>query len=600
MKFFKRDKNYDYVMYIVLIIFFLFMLFFSSFRDMVKDESLYFNETWLMSQLLQEGRWIGNYAVGLHGFLFKLPMALIFLITGPSVEIVTIFNILLACITGLLFYNLSKKVLGKSEYGVLSTLILLSSFYFFISTPTYLREIPSVFVVVLFLYSLIDNWDKWKMSLIFLLLLDSKEYIFFVFALFYLILLLIESDKKGVSKIVEVLKQYVLIMLPSAVWLVLMFTTSIIPMNMYVVSTLGLIDTNFKYLFSHFNADMATLNLIEGGREMPLIIIKESYSAFAHVIINILNVILQYIGKVLYPRTFSFISVPKVVIFPVIYTSILLVKKYLKSKSSSIRKYAHLSLLLLVWLVIYILRTSHGRYLLPVLPVISILYIYILFKHRFIKKQKKEMVIGTLIFIVLGFLFETSYVVPKILIEVGIFVLFAVSIRNPKLKNLKYLLVVLLSGACVGVSLLFSYTQGQVYGAVNFGKNRQAEQVAKILPNEKYWTNNDINQMLVSVYSNERFSEPQWHWQLHDIVPKKEMLKTLDEKRSFVFEVVSIDKFKKNIKRYNIEKLVLYESKIKEKYTDQEYLTTFMSQDWIELEKKYEFKGLNVYIFNVK
>jgi len=63
---------------------------------------------------------------------------------------------------------------------------------------------------------------------------------------------------------------------------------------------------------------------------------------------------------------------------------------------------------------------------------------------------------------------------------------------------------------------------------------------------------------------------------------------------------VSIDKFKKNIKRYNIEKLVLYESKIKEKYTDQEYLTTFMSQDWIELEKKYEFKGLNVYIFNVK
>ena len=249
MKFFKRDKNYDYVMYIVLIIFFLFMLFFSSFRDMVKDESLYFNETWLMSQLLQEGKWIGNYAVGLHGFLFKLPMALIFLITGPSVEIVTIFNILLACITGLLFYNLSKKVLGKSKYGVLSTLILLSSFYFFISTPTYLREIPSLFVVVLFLYSLIDDWDNWKISLIFLLLLDSKEYIFFVFALFYLILLFIESDKKGVSKIVEVVKQYILVMLPSIVWLVLMFTTSIIPMNMYVASTLGLIDTNFKYLF---------------------------------------------------------------------------------------------------------------------------------------------------------------------------------------------------------------------------------------------------------------------------------------------------------------------------------------------------------------
>ena len=600
MKFFKRDKNYDYVMYIVLIIFFLFMLFFSSFRDMVKDESLYFNETWLMSQLLQEGRWIGNYAVGLHGFLFKLPMALIFLITGPSVEIVTIFNILLACITGLLFYNLSKKILGKSKYGVLSTLILLSSFYFFSSTPTYLREIPSLFVVVLFLYSLVDNWDKWKISLIFLLLLDSKEYIFFVFALFYLILLFIESDRKGVSKIVEVVKQYFLVMLPSVVWLLLMFTTSIIPMNMYVASTLGLIDTNFKYLFSHFNADMATSNLIEGGREIPLIVIKESYSAFVRVIIDILNVILQYIGKILYPRTFSFISVPKVVIFPVIYTSALLVKKYLKSKSSAIRKYAHLSLLLLVWLVIYILRTSHGRYLLPVLPVISILYIYILFKYRFTKEQKKEMIIGTLIFILLGFLFETSYVIPKILIETGIFVLFVLSVINPKFKNLKYLPVVLLSSACIGVSLLFSYTQGQLYGFINFGENREAQEVAKILPQQRYWTNNDINQMLVSVYSNEKFSEPQWHWQLHDIVPKKDMLKVLDEKKSFVFEIVNADKFKENIKRYNIEKLVLYESKVKEKYTDQEYLDIFINQDWIELEKKYEFKGFNVYIFNVK
>jgi len=210
------------------------------------------------------------------------------------------------------------------------------------------------------------------------------------------------------------------------------------------------------------------------------------------------------------------------------------------------------------------------------------------------------MIIGALIFILLGFLFEASYVIPKILIEAGIFVLFALTVINPKFKNLKYLPVILLSSACIGVSLLFSYTQGQVHGFINFGENREAQEVAKILPKQEYWTNNDINQMLVSVYSNERFSEPQWHWQLHDIVPKKDMLKVLDERKSFVFEIVNIDKFKENIKRYNIEKLVLYESKVKEKYTDQEYLDIFINQDWIELEKKYEFKGLNVYIFNVK
>ncbi len=63
---------------------------------------------------------------------------------------------------------------------------------------------------------------------------------------------------------------------------------------------------------------------------------------------------------------------------------------------------------------------------------------------------------------------------------------------------------------------------------------------------------------------------------------------------------MSIDKFKENIKRYNIEKLVLYESKVKEKYTDQEYLTSIYKSGLDRIRKKYEFKGLNVYIFNVK
>ncbi len=603
MSFSKRLKsiNIDYVMYGILILFFLFMLFFSFFRDMIRDESLYFHESWLMSEVIKSGNWIGNYAVGLHGFLFKLPCALIFLITGPSITVVTVFNILLATLVGLIFYNLSKEILKRKSLALLSTIFLLSTFHFFSSTVTYLREIPSLIAVLLFMYALLRNWEKGYMGLIFLLLLDSKEYVFFVFALFYLIWLFIDSNKKGFKKVVDVLENYILVLLPSIVWILLMFCTGVIPINMYLASTIGLIDGNFKYLFSHFSVDLATLNLIEGGRNMPLIPIRESWSLGIQYVAKVFNVILLYIGKILYPRTFSFVSVPKVVMFPVIFTSVLFIKRYLKTKSKDIKIYASFSILLLVWLVIYILRASHGRYLLPLVPTVSILYIYMLFKYRFTTKQLKTILLGTIVFVVLGFFFETSYVAIKIFVELGIYVIFVFILLKPKKEYLRYILISLIAAVCIGVSILFAYTQGQVYGYMNWGKNGNVQEIVKILPHEeRYWSNNNYNQLLISVYSKETYSPVEWKWKLHKVIPRINKLKVIGEQRSFVFPVKSIDEFKQNIQLYSIKKIVLLESTLDgREFDDQGYINVFLNQDWIQLEKKHIFKRINIYIFNI-
>lgn len=596
-----KKINIDYVMYWILILFFLFMLFFSSFRDMIKDETLYFHETWLMSEVIKSGEWIGNYAVGLHGFLFKLPMALLFLLTGPSVELVTIFNILLATYVGFLFYKLSKSILKKDTYALLSTILLLTTFHFFSSTPTFLREIPSLLVVLLFIYATLKNSSKWYISILFILLLDSKEYIFFVFAIFYVLWIFINSPESKIKRVWDTIKKSFLIFLPSLIWLLLMFLTGIIPVNMYVASIIGLIDKNFAYIYAHFGLDFATSNLLEGGREIPLIQIKDSWNTVFKSTITVINVILSYIGKILYPRTFSFVGVPKVIMFPVIYTSFLLIKEYLLSKKVILKKYSYLSLMVLTWLLFYILRASHGRYLLPVIPAISIIYIYLLFNYEYTIKQKRNMLVGTLIFVILGFLFETSYVPIKIFIELFLFILFVLSILKKDRIFLRYLLIFSISMVCMGVSILFAYTQGQVYGFLNWGENRVVKDITKILPkNEKYWSNNAENQMLTSVFMQETYSNPEWKWKLDEIVPRRENLQVLGERLSYVFPVEDIEKFKSNLKDEGISKVVLYESTVKTKFVNQNYLDVFLKEDWLELINKYEFKGLNIYIFDIK
>ncbi len=596
-------KNYLFVGFLVSYI--LVLCFFAFFRDMVNDAFLYFHETYLISEVIKNGEWIGPYGVGVHGFLFKIPAALIFLLTGPSVWVVTVYHIILAGVVVFLMYRLSTYVLKDKRYGLLATIVLVSNFHFFLSPVTYLREIPTILVILLLLAYVIRNSKKNNLllGLLFVLLLDVKEYVFFIFALFYVVWMFIESrERRFFPRVWSVIKQAFIVFLPSLVWIILMFTTHIIPVNMFLASIIGLKDNAFGYLASHFDIETSTANSLEGGKDMFFIVISDTWHPIKIFVCEVVNVILSYLGKILYPRVFSFLSIPKVVILPVVISGTISIKRFVVGRKKSLREIALLSTLVLTWLLIYILRASHGRYLLPIVPAIAIIYIFLLFKQRLTLKQKKAIFIATFLYVSAGVYFETSYVLPKVLLEYGILTLFLTMFLKPKARYVRTLLILILAAGSVGSAVLFSYVQGQVYGYLNWGRNRNAEQIAELIPDDSiYWINSPRNASLISVYNNERYLRPEWKWGLSELVPIKDSFKAVGQLQSYTFQIGELAIFKENLDKYGIEKLVFVKIDLDEEaYPDQEYLDDLKSvSSWLRLEKKVEYKGMEVYMFDI-
>jgi hypothetical protein len=595
-------KNYLFVGFLISYI--VILCFFAFFRDMVNDSFLYFHETYLISEVIKNGEWIGPYGVGVHGFLFKIPPALIFLLTGPSVWAVTIYHIILAAIVVYLMYKFSTKVLKNKNYALLATIILVTNFHFFLSPITYLREIPSILVVLLLLEYIISKPKKNNLvlGLLFLLLLDVKEYVFGIFSVFYVIWMLIDSkEEKFFSRIWEVIKQSLVVFLPSLIWIILMFTTHIVPVNMFLASIIGLKDNAFGYLTSHFDIETSTANLLEGGRDMFSIAISQTWHPVVIFLCEIINTILSYIGKVLYPRVFSFLSIPKVVILPVVISSVINIKRFVVSKKKSLRAIASLSTLILTWLVIYILRASHGRYLLPVVPAIAIVYVSLLFKQKLTLKQKKAIFIATFVYVSAGVYFETSYVLFKVILEYSILTLFMTMFIKPWIRYVRYLMILILVAGSMGSAVLFSYVQGQIYGYMNWGRNRNAEQIAELIPDDTvYWINSPRNASLISVYNKEAYLRPEWKWGLSELVPIRDSFKAIGELQSYTFRIGDVKTFRKNLDKYNIETLVFIKTGLSEEdYPDQEFFEDLIYTSWLRLQERVEYKGMEVYMFDI-
>jgi len=319
---------------------------------------------------------------------------------------------------------------------------------------------------------------------------------------------------------------------------------------------------------------------------------------------------MAYLGKILYPRSFSFISVPKVVIFPVVYSSVMLVWKYIKSKKKEFNIFVFSALLILVWLLFYILRTSHGRYLLPILPFIGILLVYVFFFSNFTKKQKIGLISGTGVFVLLGFFFESSYLLPKIIIEIFLFIILILALFKPKLKLLKGIFISILSLFSLGIALLFSYTQGQINGYMNWGENREVDKVAKALPKKRlFWGNSFDNRNLLSVVNDEEKLEAEWKWELKDYIPKNKLLKTMGDVYSNYYLVYQdpvtlkydFGTLRKYVNEKDIEKVVILYSTVKEReFENQFFYEEFVAFDWLALEQEVQLKNKIVYIFDVK
>jgi len=613
MKFFQKKSIKKYLPIIFFIVWFILFLCLSFFRDAQSDENIYLGESAVITDLLAQGQWIGNYGVGLHGFLTKLIIGIIFLFTGPSVFIATLFNISLGILSGVVFYHILKTHFSFDVFlSLLGTTILFCSFQFLTYIPTFYRDIGCLLFVLLTLNSVLSGKNKWITGLFLMLILDSKEHVFYTLAPAFLIWIVIECWQKNKKMGFQVvIKEFILsgfqIFLPSLIYLILMFATSVIPLNIYNANILGLIDEGLRPLVINFNPNYATINRDlatnpDLAKVIPIIKYTGDSSSIWGIVVSVLNVIFSYIGKISYPRTFSFLSIPFLILIPSLATA----GKYFKNwiKKMEYEK-LFLPIAIFVYLIIYIVHASISRYLLPISPLIYVFFL--LFLKDISRKQFKFNAIfgATVLFVSLGLFFEYSYILVKVVFSI-IFLSFLWFLYKSKARKkhiMKYFIILLISGFTISAALLASYKNGQIGASLIYGYNRECEKILSLVEEDEVIWINDIGwDRLPFVLRSENVQDPEWRWALQEWMPKKDMLIVEDEFSTYSFRWRSESMYKSLVKEWGISKVVYIEL-LKEFKNDQlsmqgrkEQISEF---NWLELEDTIRMKNKIVYLYNV-
>ena len=588
-------KIKKYIPFIFFLIWFAIFLGLSFFRDSLVDENIYIGEAVTISTLLKSGMWIGNYGVGLHGFLSKLLVGIIYIFAGPSVFVATLVNILFGLFSGVIFFKILRRNFNfRLIYSLLGATLLFYSYQFLMYVPTFYRDIGALFFVLLILESILSKRSEWLSGIYLLLLLDAKEHVFFSLLPALGIWVLIKEWGSIKNTFLSGIK----LLLPSAVFLVLMFTTSLVPLNIYNANILGLIDGGFFEMGRGFFSERATYNQDiqfnkDVARTIPLLTGDTD-------LIKIVNMGLSYLGKIFYPRTFSFLSIPFLILIPAVVLSWDYLKKWFKEKRKEL---VFLSIFLLTYLVIYILRASLGRYLLPVAPVIIIFFLYFL---KDIQREKKYLwiLILTTVLSALGIYFEYSFVWVKILATVlllgPMWIMYFSKRFNKDIS--KYILIVAISLFTAGTSLLGSYTHGQIGAYLMYGYNRECEKIVALVDeDERVWINDIGWDRIPYFLRHEDVQSAEWKWSLREWVPKKKMLKQREGLKTFNFSSGEIVKFEEELKSKNVDKVVFID--LKEKYSNEKYNTIkiedILKLDMLKLRQEMDGKNKRILIFDV-
>jgi hypothetical protein len=567
------------------------------FKNATLDDDLYLWETTIMTEALSMGQWFGDYAVGTHGFLFKLPVALIFLLTGPSLVIATFWNILLACFSLYLFYIILSSFFPKGIYPFLGTFLLFTNFQFILNMPTYMREFPVFLSVLLLIYFLIKKKSYLYISLTLLLILDAKEYVFFMIIPALLIyILFLELRKFDFKCLCLCAKAYIQMFFFPSIFLLLMIFTSLIPLNMYALSIIpGVTKGGVEYQVRHFTTDLATTNRMEDANDIKQEI-KEQDSTFEKGY----KMVISYFGKILYPRSFSFLSIPKVMFFPAFLSSILLFKKYFSKRREE--EYVVLSLIFWSYILIFVFRASFDRYLFPILPVV--IFFFLLFLKELVLEKKKFflVVLITIVFTLLGLLFESDYLLIKLILNLVVIGLYALYLfYYKKYRDLNTIITFLLGCITFSVVGYFFYANGQLRQYILWGNDFQVKEVVSYFEDDEIIMLNDIGwDILPKVYRRDNRYNPEWKWELQEWIPRKENLKMFEKFTTYGIYGKRIQNDINLSKEVDLEKIGLMVSTLDNyPFKYQERLEEYLIADWLSLVETVMLKNKTLYIFRV-
>ncbi len=578
------EKKGIWIFLILVFVFGISMLFF---KNATLDDDLYLRETMIMTEVLRSGQWIGNYAVGIHGFLFKLPVAILFFITGPSLIVASAWNILLGIISLYLFYVILKKLFSSNLWALAGTILLFTNFQFILAYPTYMRETPALLCLLLVMYCIVFKKSRWLLGLSLLLLLDAKEYVMMMVAPGILLYIFFSEWGNWKNIILENVKTF----LPSLVLILLMTFTTLIPLNTFLLSTLGVTETGVEYHLRHFEPEIATANLSsEQQKQIPTIETPTEVEE-PSFLTNFFNTILLYIGKLLYPYSFSFLSIPKVIFFPAFFTSLLLLSKFKKQKRYDLMAF---TFMLFFYFLIFVIKSSFTRYIFPIAPIVFVFSLYFL---RDMVNQRKgflTILLATFALTTAGMFFEEEYVWQKVLLNLTIFGLyFAYLFLEKKRYLLKTLLILTVSIFSFSVVMYFFYARGQIYQYINWGRDYEVVEVMEYFEKDENILLSDPGwDLLPLVYRKDTDFEPEFRWELKEWVPRKEHLQNLGNANTYQFVYRNEERLRRQVEGYDISRIgyVVLEGDDIEK---------FWNVDWLELEKEVSLKNKTLFVIKV-
>ncbi|MFH1547239.1 MAG: hypothetical protein ABIC57_02015 [bacterium] len=590
------------------------------FRFAVYDEKLFLHETVMMSEILKQGKWIGNYGVGVHGFIFKLPIALIFILTGPNIYIATFFHVILASFTLWIFYLLIENNFKLKNWSIVAVIMLITNYTFFSYSTTFHREIPVLFSFILFIYYLLkDNKKLLLLGFLLLLILEAKEYVFFTILvplLGYYFLVSYSGIKSFIKSIFTAFRNFLLILVPSCIYFYLMFYTSLLPVNMFDASFLGLTTSGFSYQIRHASpenalSDMSSYTNNNKSYKVAEEEIEDKDESLLSTFLSVSILGLGYLEKFLYITNFSLQGVHLLILIPALTSSIYLFKKWKETD----KRFIFPNLFYWEYLFIYMIRASHQRYILTVIPYTIIFFIY--FFYLSIKEwdKFKKWFIWSLILSLIAtvsstfyqelsdikslFNVATSYVV---LILLSLLVYF--SKRRAFLINLIFLFTI---SASLFVSSYAIFTKNQIYKSLKWGINGEADIIAEMLEPEdvvfidcQSSVNSEFT-YLINIFRANNYLPIEWHWKLDESVINRE-IHAIDIVPNFYYTLdpSDLETFKVNLKEKQINKIVLMRSHISDDtFPLEEYIEVFDNEEWLKLQEINELKNKDIYIYSV-
>lgn len=607
--------------FIILLAFASTTLVLAFFRYAKKDETYFLLETLLMSKLIYQNIWIGDYAVGLHGFIFKLIPSLLLPFVNNSLYFLSVYHILLAVLSIYGFYLVVTKVFQDKTSVFLALCFLIVNPMFIAVSLRYLREIPAILALIFFLLAVKNKANVYILGLIFLLLMDAKEHIGITFGAAYFISICLyfysRFKSRSIMKGVRYVLHNLIVFVPSVIFLALMLFTHLVPINMYIPSLLGTTTAGTSYQLKHLEAEIIENGVSEyydpgdanqNGNSIdnnttttPIMEAKHSVGWLISWINN------PYITKIFSQQVFSYLSFPLIFLIPALVISITSIRHSIRAKDFFM---LFLAISFLVNLIVNVFKVSNIRYFFPAIPLGAIfLTLFSTNYFRFKLRTNLAVTFVAFIFSIASDLLSPNSVSIKLFFSVIItsmwVILFVVSefgtfsLRKTFHVLFSSVIIVLLTS--IPIAGLILDPDGQINDSLRFGINREVQSIATLVDTkEKVLFNNFGVSYLVQYYRKDTFLEPEWGWELEAYIPKKGYLKTLGQPTTFILNWENEEVLRKYSFENGVEYLVITESLLSDvKFANQDRIAYLLDLYWLKLIRVVNLQNKNVFVFQV-